>query len=73
MCVRELLTEYPRPVGEWHYSSSCTKNNKERNVDGEMECSVVCQSQTTAGRHRQEVLTGNQLLQMATESQQKTH
>lgn len=63
LCARGLLTEYPRPVGEWHYSFSCTKNNKERNVDGEMEeCSVVCQSQTAAGRHRQDVLTGNQLL-----------
>lgn len=47
---------------------------KERNVDGELEeCSTVCQSQITAGTHKQEVLTGNQLLEMATKSQQKTY
>lgn len=43
-------------------------------MDGELEeCSAVCQSQITAGTHRQEVLTGIQLLEMATKSQQKTY
>lgn len=43
-------------------------------MDGALEeCSTVCQSQITAGTHKQEVLTGNQLLEMATKSQQKTY
>lgn len=61
--------------GLWGNGSICFPAPKttERNVDDEMEeCSVVFQSQIAAGRHRQEVLIGNQLLEIA-QSQQKTY